>query len=105
MFKRLKFNLRLKLHRRLKLIWADTAYGGKLVIWVKRNLKCRLEIIKRSDKAQGFQVQPHRWIVERTFAWFGNYRLLDKEHETTLESSEGDIYLVMTRIMLRRMAS
>ena len=95
---------RLKPNPRLEVIWADSAYGGKLVIWVKEHLHCRLEIVKRSDKTQGFQVQPHRWIVERTFGWFGDYRLLDKEHETSTESSEGDIFLLMIRIMLRRMA-
>lgn len=89
----------------MKVIWADSAYRGKLVIWVKHHLKCRLEIIKRDDKAQGFQIQPHRWIVERTFAWFGNYRLLDKEHEASIESSEGDIFALMIKIMLRRFAS
>ena len=95
---------KLKPNRRLKVIWADSAYGGKLVIWVKHHLKCRLEIIKRAGKTEGFQVQPHRWIVERTFAWFGNQRLLDKEHESSLESSETDILLIMTKIMLRRFA-
>jgi len=27
-----------------------------------------LEIVKRSDVANGFEVLPKRWIVERTFA-------------------------------------
>ncbi len=90
---------------RLKLIWADSAYAGEPVIWASQHLKCRLQIVKRTEKTPAFKVQPYRWIVERTFAWLGNYRLLDKEHELSLESSEGDIYLVMTRIMLRRMAS
>jgi transposase len=26
-----------------------------------------IEIIKRSDTAQGFEVLPRRWVVERTF--------------------------------------
>src|SRR5438034_2578417 len=27
----------------------------------------------------GFVVQPRRWVVERTFAWFGNYRRLSED--------------------------
>jgi transposase len=28
-----------------------------------------IEIIRRSDTAQGFEVLPRRWVVERTFGW------------------------------------
>jgi putative transposase len=60
---------------RLELIWADVGYSGKLVDWV--NVMCGwvLEIVKRSDDVKGVKVLPHRWIVERTFAWLGRYRL------------------------------
>jgi putative transposase len=54
---------------RLRLIWADGGYAGQLVAWVAAFAGWVLEIVKRSDDAQGFVVQPHRWIVERTFAW------------------------------------
>jgi putative transposase len=89
----------------LKVLWADSAYTGKLVTWAKRNRKCRLQVVKRHKDTKGFKVLPKRWLVERTFAWLGNYRLLDKEHELSPESSEADVFLVMTKIMLRRFAS
>ena len=53
---------------RLARIWADGAYAGELVHWVKTTCDCELEIVKRSDKLKGFQVLPHRWVVERPFA-------------------------------------
>ena len=31
----------------------------------------RMEIVKRSDDIKGFVVLPRRWVVERTFSWFG----------------------------------
>jgi len=50
-------------------------------------------------------VQPRRWVVARTFAWFGNARRLSKDYEYHLQSSEAMIYATMIRIMLRRLAT
>ncbi len=69
---------------RLRLIWADQAYAGDLISWLWalrpwRNI--RLEIIKRPEGVKGFLLLPKRWIVERTFGWFGRYRRLAKDYE------------------------
>lgn len=88
---------------RLKLIWADGGYAGKLIEWTKEVGHWILEIVKRSDDVTGFQVLPKRWIVERTFAWFGRYRRLSKDYETLTESSEAIIHLAMIHLMLRRL--
>jgi putative transposase len=52
----------------------------------------------------GFHVLPRRWVVERTFAWFGMYRRLSKDYECHLLMSEGLIHGAMIHIMLRRLA-
>ena len=88
----------------LLLVWADGGYAGKLIEWVQeQHWGFALEIVKRSDDMTGFVVLPHRWIVERTFAWLDNYRLLSKEYEYSPESSQSDIYLAMIHLMLRRL--
>ncbi len=89
---------------RLRLIWADGGYAGKLIDWVRENCSWTLEIVKRSDNAKGFQVLPRRWVVERTFAWLGRYRRLSKDYETLTETSEAMIYAAMVRLMIRRLA-
>lgn len=89
---------------RLKRVWADSAYSGKLVAWTKENCPWELEIVKRPQDAKGFKLLPHRWIVERTFGWLGRYRLLSKEYETTIESSEADIQIAMINLMSRRLS-
>ena len=46
-----------------------------------------VEIVKRSDQAEGFVVLPRRWIVERSLAWPGRCRRLAKDVEAAIPSS------------------
>jgi len=89
----------------IRLIWADGGYAGALVGWVNalnRHRKIRLEIVKRNDDASGFEVLPHRWIVERTFAWLVLQRRLDQDYETNIDSAEAMVHIAMIRLMLGR---
>jgi hypothetical protein len=45
-----------------------------------------MEIVKRSDDMKEVVVLPHRWVVERTFSWFGRNRRLAKDFENLAES-------------------
>jgi putative transposase len=90
---------------RLKLVWADGGYAGKLLDWVKEQRDWVLEIIKRSDDMKGFVVLPRRWVVERTFAWLGRCRRLSKDYELLPRTSVAFIHLAMTHLMLRRLAT
>ena len=102
---RLLFERVLTRFPRLQLIWADASYAGpKLGDWLKQACRWLLEIVKRSDPIHTFEVQPHRWIVERTFGWFNRERRLSKDYEQLPETSEAWIYVTMSRLMLRRLA-
>ena len=48
---------------------------------------------------------PKRWVVERTFSWLSQNRRLSKDYERLPESSEAFIYVAMSRLMARRLAS
>jgi putative transposase len=87
----------------LKVIYADGGNAGKLLQWVERLTAFVLRIVKRTDK--GFKILPKRWIVERTFGWFGKYRRLSKDYERLTENSEATIKLAMINLMLRRIRS
>jgi len=89
---------------RLALIWADGAYGGKLIEWAKTVCRWVLEIVKRTDDVKGFKVLPRRWVVERTFGWLNRYRRLAKDYERTPSSSETMVHIAMIRVMLTRLA-
>jgi len=104
--KQLLQGIRHKLSR-LRHIWADGAYAGPLVDWVKAlrpQRPMRLEMTKRADAIKGFVVIPKRWMVERTFGWLNRYRRLSKDDERLPETSEAVIQVAMIHLMIRRLA-
>ena len=89
---------------RLKVIWADGAYGGKLVQWTKETGGWGLELVRRPSGQRTFQVLPRRWVVERTFGWLNLQRRLSKDYEELCETTAAWIHIAMTGLMLRRLA-
>lgn len=92
---------------RLRLIWADSAYAGELIEWVRQlreRRRVKLEIVRRSDATRGFVVLPKRWIVERTFGWLNRCRRLSKDYEYLTATSEAMIHVAMINLMVRRLA-
>jgi transposase len=89
---------------RLRLIWADGGYAGKLIDYVYYWYSLVLQIVKRSDDQKGFVLLPRRWVVERTFGWLMNYRRLCRNYEYWTETSETVVKVAMIHIMLRRLA-
>jgi transposase len=64
-----------------------------------------IEIVKRSDKAVGFEVLPRRWIVERTLAWLNRCRRLAKDFENLTRSAVAFIRLASIRLTLRKLCN
>jgi putative transposase len=61
-----------------------------------------LVIKKKPAGIKGFVPVKKRWVVERTFGWFGKYRGLAKDYETDVRSSEATLKVVMIHILARR---
>ena len=89
---------------RLQWIWADGAYAGQLQTWAWQCGAWLLAVVKRPQGKKGWQVLPHRWIVERTFGWLGRYRRLSKDYEGRTDVSEAMIQVAMIHLMVRRLA-
>jgi putative transposase len=90
--------------KKLRRIWVDGAYRGRLLDWVLLHCQFVLQPVLRSDEQKGFVVLPRRWVVERTFGWITQCRRLSKDYEGLPRSSEALIYIAMTRLMIRRLA-
>ena len=88
---------------RLRRVWADGIYRGKLVGWARREAGVELEIVAPAKGTKTFQVLPRRWVVERSIAWMGRYRRLSKDYEAMTTTSEGMIYAAFGGTMLRKL--
>ena len=77
----------------------------KIEITEKITPKQKEESKKENPEKQGFVVQAKRWLVERTNAWINQCRVLWKNCEGKLSTSEAKIRLCSIRLILRRLAS
>ncbi len=90
---------------RLELVWVDGGFAGEeFEAHIEKECGFKIQVVKRPDGAKGFVLLPRRWVVERTFAWLGNYRRLSKDYEYSVYSSDAMIYAAMIHLMVRRLA-
>jgi putative transposase len=91
--------------KRLRKLWVDGGYEAQwLHDWVydlKQSHKIDLEVVERTGT--GFTVLPHRWKVERTFAWILNDRRHSRDYERLTANSEAMIQISMIRLLLKRL--
>ena len=88
----------------LKHLFADGAYDRTKLMEKAAFLDFTVEIIRRSDTAQGFEVLPRRWVVERTFGWMTRWRRLVRDYEERIDCSEAMIHVAIGSLLLRRIA-
>ena len=92
-------------HPWLQLVWADSGYNAHQVVDAVAKVPClRLEIVKRTDDMSGFVVLPRRWVVERTFPWFGRNRRLAKDWENLADTLNAFVSIASIQLALRRLA-
>jgi transposase len=91
----------------LRKLFADSAYSGPVFQNGIANATPSLgiEIVRRSDHAKGFVVEPMRWIVERTIGWLGRCRRLAKDWENRNHNALAFLYLASIRLMLRKLCN
>jgi transposase len=107
---------------RLIHLFADHGYTGPLKEWIKDLLGWDIEILPKEGNESrqkwvlvngkpvlkvlpkgGFQVQRHRWKIERTFGWLIRYRRLARDYEGLPSSSQALIQIAAIRLCLNRL--
>ena len=89
----------------LELVRADGGYNAWQVdAAVAKVPLLDMEIVKWSDDMKGFVVLPRRWVVERTFSWFGRNRRRAKDFENLAETLATFVTLASTQLALRPLA-
>ena len=92
------------LETEIKKIDAELAKRLKIEIAEKITPEQRSAAKVENPTQQGFVVIKKRWIVERTNAWINQCRVLWKNCEGLLETSEAKIRICAIRLILRRLA-
>jgi len=85
-------------------LFADGGYRGPSAAAVAARERLRLEIVKRPP-AQGFEVLPRRWVIERSFAWLTRNRRLARDFERRIDASTTMATLAVIQLLVRRLAS
>jgi putative transposase len=90
---------------RLRHLFADRVYRGpKLLNAISDVGRWTIEVITRTQSVGSFKPEKRRWVIERTFAWFGRNRRLAKDFEKTIASAEAWIMMASIRVLSRRLA-
>jgi transposase len=66
---------------RVRFVFTDGAFAGRLLDWAYTILRTTLHIVRKPADQRGFVVIPRRWAVERTFAWLTAHRRLARDYE------------------------
>jgi transposase len=88
----------------LECVFADTGYNAQQTYEAACDGSLRLEIVRRNPNATGFEVIKKRWVVERTFSWFGRNRRLAKDFENLAATLLAFVTLAAIQFGIRRLA-
>jgi transposase len=89
----------------LECVFADAGYDAQQTYEAAAaNYPLRLEIVRRNPNAVGFEVIKRRWVVERTFSWFGRNRRLAKDYENLADTLLTFVTLAAIQFGIRRLA-
>jgi putative transposase len=88
---------------RVVVILADAGYRAEWRADLEREYGIEIRIVEKPATQRGFVVQPLRWIVERSIAWWGRYRRLVRDYEELPQYSESWLHLASIGRLLQRL--
>jgi len=87
-------------------VYADGAYNSQpFRNWLKKTFDATLQVSKNlAQKFKRFIPASQRWVVERTFAWFYDFRRLTIDYERLTQHSRFMMRFAAISLMLNRLA-
>ena len=83
-------------------VLVDAGYTGEnFANSIKNMIGADVEVVKRNELHK-FAVLPKRWIVERSFGWLEDYRLLWKNCERKILNTLQAVKMAFISLLLRR---
>ena len=87
----------------VELAYVDQGYTGPNAAKAAEEHGIRLEVIKHPMAKRGFVLLPHRWVVERSFAWAARFRRLARDYERLETSLKGFHYIAFAILMTNKL--
>ncbi len=87
----------------VELAYVDQGYTGPNAAQAAGQHGIKLEVVKRSLAKRGFVLLPHRWVVERSFAWAARFRRLARDDERLNTTLKGFHYIAFAILMTTRL--
>lgn len=84
---------------KLKKVYVDGSFKGEPAMKLSREVEW--EVVQK--KGGPFKILPKRWVVERTFAWFMNFRRLVRSYEKCTEVAQAMLLLASVFITLNKL--
>jgi transposase len=89
----------------VELAWVDQGYTGPEPKAAAKAHGIELDVVKLPDAKRGFVLLPHRWIVERSFAWKSRFRRLVRDYERLPETVAALHFVAFICLMLARLVA
>lgn len=83
---------------------ADAAYERLKLMDKAAYLQFVIEIRRRRDGQNSFQVMPRRWVAERIFGWMTRCRRFGRDYERRIDVSKAMIHVAVGSLLVCRNA-
>jgi transposase len=86
----------------VEVAFVDQGYTGDQPAAEAEAQGIRLEVVKLPTAKHGFVLLPHRWVVERSFAWMARFRRLARDDERLAETLAGLHFVAFAILLVHR---
>jgi transposase len=87
----------------VEVAFVDQGYSGEAAEEAAAEHGVELIVVKHHEAKHGFVLLPRRWVVERTFGWFGRFRRLARDYERLEQTLAGWHWVASIALMFGKL--